>query len=141
MSNIRETLAARAATMRREELFEPKMMEGVQVLAVGMMTGEKNRVFTDATDTENRVRLDQLTTRVIAATMCDPETRKPLWNYNSREDHDEINALPSETTEDMVAVAYRVSGIGKEAVSAGKPDSVTPNTSLDSSSQPVLAVA
>jgi hypothetical protein len=141
MSSIREQLKVRAAGMQREEEFEVRGSEGVRMLAVGLMTGDRNRLFTECMDGEGRTNLMKLTPRILAMTMCDPATRALLWNVNSLDDHNEINALPPAWTEHMQEVAFRVCGIGKDAVTEGKGDSGSETTNSSSFSPPALAVA
>lgn len=135
-------MKAHAASMGREEEFEVEGMPGVRVLAVGLMTGGKNRMLSETTDAEGKTNVAKLVPLALALCMHDPDSRTRLWNPASQEDRDEIDALPTVATDHMLTVAMRVCGMGKEAVSEGKGDSETsPNTSSSTSSPPVLAVA
>lgn len=141
MRSIREQLKVRAQGMQREEEFEVRGSGGVRMLAVGLMTGDRNRLFTECMDSEGRSNLMKLTPRILAMTMCDPQTRVLLYNVNSLDDHNEINALPPEWTEHMQEVAFRVCGIGKDAVAEGNGGSQSATTSSSSSSPHALHAA
>jgi len=138
MSEIRAKLKARTDGLVREEEFEAG---GEKMLAIGLMTGGKNRLMAETANSEGVVNVAKFTPRVIALCIHDAGTRKPLWNVNDLNDLNEIDELDSEITDAMVAAASRVCGWGKDAVRAGKLASKTPNTSSDSSSQPALVAA
>jgi hypothetical protein len=140
MNELRNKLNSRAASMVREEEFE---IDGDKFLAIGLMSGGKNRVMNECFDLQSGAIRDyaRFVNLVIALCIYDPSTRKPLFNASSQEDRDAIDALPSEITEAMVSPASRVCGWGKEAVTSGKTGSEPPNTSSGTSSPPASAAA
>lgn len=140
-NHIREQLKVRAAGLQREEEFEVRGSGGVKMLAVGMMTGERNRLLSEATNADGTTNYFKFTPRLLAMTMCDPGTRALLWNVGNLDDHNEINALPPEWTAHMQEVALRVCGLDKDAAKEGKEGSGEVTESSNSSSPPVLAVA
>lgn len=79
---------------------------GVEIQVRGMMFGEKERVA-EATGFKQSAMM-------IALTVEDPATGKPVWNPNTREDQDEIAALPINDTEAIVEVVNRLSGFDKK---------------------------
>jgi hypothetical protein len=135
MSNIsdkRERMKERASTMHRREVFE---IDGEKFLAIGLMSGLKNRLGSETGNAKTGdVNLAKFNPRLIAHCIHDPDTERPIWNANDLNDLNEIDALPSEMTDPMLAAAARVCGWGKDAVNAGKPESQTPITNSDSSS-------
>jgi hypothetical protein len=124
--------------MVREEEFE---VDGQKMLAIGLMTGGKNRLMNECASTEGVVNVAKFTPMLIALCIHDASSRQPLWNMNDLNDREEINGYPSEFTDAMVAAASRVNGWGKDAVKAGKIVSETENTNSSSSSPPVLVAA
>lgn len=136
--SIREKLKVKAAGLGREELFEAG---GEQMLAIGLMSGEKNRLLSECSNSEGVMNAAKFGPRAIAMCIFDPETRKNLWNVNDLNDLTEIDAFPSEITDPMMAAVSRVNGWGKDAVNAGKSVSAMETTSSDTSSPPVLVAA
>jgi hypothetical protein len=140
MSNLRNKLKARSESMIQREEFD---LHGDTYLAVGLMTGGKNRVQNECFDlTTGQVRdLAKFTQLVIAMCIHDPASGKPVYNVNDQLDRQEIDALAPEDSEALLTPALRVCGWGKEAVKVGKPASEAPDTNSDISSPPALAAA
>jgi hypothetical protein len=137
MSSIRERTKAASAKYVREELVT---VEGVEYLSIGLVSGEKNRLRQETRVGED-INVAKFSPRLIAMCTCDPETRKQVWNVNSLDDLNEIDALDEAITKPLGEAATRVCGWGADAVKEGKDDSKTTNTSSASTSPLELAAA
>lgn len=137
MSSIREKTKAASAKYVREEAVT---VDGIEYLAIGLVSGEKNRLRQETRVGED-INVAKFSPRLIAMCICDPETRKPIWNVNDLNDLQEIDGLDENITRPLGEAATKVCGWGADAVKEGKDASKTPITSSVSSSPPALVTA
>lgn len=127
MSDLRERV--------RKASKEAVQTEDVEVLGCrlrirGMMQGERLRVAA----AEQKGGVEKSVPLLLALTVYDPETDKPLWNPNSLDDVEEIRALPTAAADELQEVAARLSGLASEGNSLRAETTSSPSLSSASES-------
>lgn len=127
--SLKEQLKTKSASLvRRETLTLPET--GLEVQVRGMMFGEKERVAEHAGFKQSAM--------MIALTVEDPSTGKPIWNANAAEDQQEIAGLPIADTVAIVEAIGRLSGFSGQGKGSPGTES-SPSPSDEPSDEPSLS--
>jgi hypothetical protein len=126
--SLRERVRAASAAAVKTEIVETL---GERFEVRGMMQGERLRVA----GAEQRGGVEKSVPMMLALCVYDPETGKPLWNANSFEDVQEINALPPDAADALQAAAQRLSGLADDAEGNSPPQETSISLSPSSGSE------